>query len=370
MSSKIRVLVVEDSLTIRKHLVELLSADPAFTVVGEAKDGRSAIQQCEALRPDVVTMDMMLPVMSGLAATEYIMAFCPTPIVICSASMNRGEVFRTYDAISAGAVDVFPKLKPGDDEEAWATKFKSVVRIASRIKVVTHPRAKLATVLPDLVRSLTPSPHGAPPAPVGPPPPAMPMVPGRPLGVIAISASTGGPGAVRRVLIDLPVSFPLPILLVLHIGEPFDLALADWLDAQSPHRVVFATEGMPVVDGGPRVIMSPGGKHMFVSGGRVRLGSGPERHSCRPSVDVLFESVATEYGSAAGAVLMTGMGRDGADGLLAIRRVGGRTIAQDEATCVIYGMPRAAVMNGAAESVQPLDGIAAELVRLAAGARP
>ena len=140
--------------------------------------------------------------------------------------------------------------------------------------------------------------------------------------------------------------------------------------AQSPHRVVFATEGIPVVDGGPRVIMSPGGKHMFVSGGRVRLGSGQERHSCRPSVDVLFESVAAEYGSAAGAVLMTGMGRDGADGLLAIRRVGGRTIAQDEATSVIYGMPRAAVMNGAAESVQPLDSIAAELVRLAAGARP
>ena len=364
MNSKIRVLVVEDSLTIRKHLVELLSADPAFSVVGEAADGRAAIQQCEALRPDVVTMDMMLPVMTGLSATEYIMAFCPTPIVICSASMNRGEVFRTYDAIAAGAVDVFPKMKPGDDEAVWASKFKSVVRIASRIKVVTHLRAKLAGV--DGARSATPPPFpGHAPAPSH----ALPLAPGRPLGVIAIGASTGGPAAVRRVLMDLPESFPLPILLVLHIGEPFDVALADWLDGQSSHRVVFAKDGISVTEGGPRVIMSPGGKHMFVSGGRVRLGSGPERHSCRPSVDVLFESVATEYGAAAGAVLMTGMGRDGADGLLAIRRTGGRTLAQDEATSVIYGMPRAAVMNGGAESVQPLGSIAAELVRLAAGAK-
>lgn len=367
MSGKIRVLVVEDSLTIRKHIVEVLSADPAFSVIGEAKDGRSAIQQCEALRPDVVTMDMMLPVMTGLSATEYIMAFCPTPIVICSASMNRGEVFRTYDAIAAGAVDVFAKIQPGDDEAIWAEKFKSVVRIASRIKVVTHPRAKLAS-LPDVGRSLSPAPFVAPAAPVVERS-AAPVVAGRPLDVIAIGASTGGPGAVRRVLVNLPASFPLPILLVLHIGEPFDLALADWLDAQSPHRVEFATEGASVMDGGPRVIMSPGGKHMFVSGGRVRLGSGPERHSCRPSVDVLFESVAAEYGASAGAVLLTGMGRDGAEGMLAIRRAGGRTIAQDEATSVIYGMPRAAVLIGAAEAVHPLDGIAAELVRLAAGGK-
>lgn len=363
MNSKIRVLVVEDSMTVRKHLVEVLSSDPGFTVVGEAADGRAAIQQCEALRPDVLTMDMMLPTMTGLAATEYIMAFCPTPIVIVSASMNRGEVFRTYDAIAAGAVDVFPKLKPADDAAAWTERFKSVVRIASRIRVVTHPRARLTTTVP--ARRPTP-----PPGPIGNG--ASPITSPRAhaasgLKVVALGASTGGPGAVRRLLLDLPPSFPLPILLVLHIGEPFDTALADWLDAQTPHHVVFAREGDIVLDGAPRVIMSPGGKHMFVSDGRVRLGNGPERHSCRPSVDVLFESVAVEYGASAAAALMTGMGRDGADGMLAIRRAGGRTIAQDESTSVIYGMPRAAVENNGAEKVLPLDHIAGELVSMVGG---
>lgn len=361
MTSKIRVLVVEDSITIRKHLVEVLSSDPGFTVVGEAADGRAAIQQCEALRPDVLTMDMMLPTMTGLAATEYIMAFCPTPIVIVSASMNRGEVFRTYDAIAAGAVDVFPKLKPADDEAAWAARFKSVVRIASRIRVVTHPRARLATTAPARRPTPPPGPIGNVASPISRPNASTG------LKVVALGASTGGPGAVRRVLLDLPPSFPLPILLVLHIGEPFDTALADWLDAQTPHEVVFAKDGDIVIDGAPRVIMSPGGKHMFVSDGRVRLGNGPERHSCRPSVDVLFESVAVEYGASAAAVLLTGMGRDGADGMLAIRRAGGRTVAQDESTSVIYGMPKAAMENGGAEKVLPLDHVAGELVSMVGG---
>ena len=344
-ASKTRVLVVEDSLTARKHIVEVLSADPTFEVVAEAADGRQAIELCERHRPDVVSMDMVLPVMSGLAATEWIMAYCPTPIVVVSASMNRGEVFRTYDAIAAGAVDVLPKPTGDVASSEWAARLKFVLRIAARIKVVTHPRGRLGAVNAQSV---------APPQPP----------PGSPARVVAIGASTGGPSAVRRLLMDLPAGFPVPILLVLHIGAPFDESLADWLDAQTPHRVAFAVDGENLFDGPPRVRMAPGNHHLLVERGKVRLGSGPERHSCRPSVDVMFESLATEVGASAAGVLLTGMGRDGADGLLAIRRAGGHTIAQDEATCVIYGMPRAAVEIGAAASVLSLDAIAPALRRL------
>jgi two-component system chemotaxis response regulator CheB len=347
-AAKIRVLVVDDSLTARKHIVDVLAADPSFEVVAEAADGRQAIELCEQRRPDVVTMDMMLPVMSGLAATEWIMAYCPTPIVILSASMNRGDVFRSYDAIAAGAVDVLPKPSGPGGDGAWVDRLKFVLRVASRIKVVTHVRARLA---PQSMAGARATHATAPPA--------APRV-----RVVAIGASTGGPGAVRRVLLGLPASLSVPVLLVLHVGEPFDATLADWLDAQTAHRVAFAVDGEPLFDGPPRVLMSPAGKHMFVSQGKLCLGSGPERHSCRPSVDVLFESVAAEVGVASVGVLMTGMGRDGAEGLLAIRKAGGYTIAQDEATSIVYGMPRAAVELGAAVSVLPLDGIAPALHRL------
>ena len=173
----------------------------------------------------------------------------------------------------------------------------------------------------------------------------------------------------RRLLTSLPVGLAVPVLLVLHIGEPFDATLADWLDAQSPHRVAFAVDGEALFEGPPRVLMAPAGKHMTIRKGRLRLDSGPERHSCRPSIDVLFESVASEVRGGAVGVLLTGMGRDGAEGLLAIRRAGGHTIAQDEASCVIYGMPRAAVEVGAADSVLPIDAIAPALQRLIAGGK-
>lgn len=344
-SSRIRVLVVDDSITARKHIVEVLEADPGFEVVAEAADGREAIELCGKLKPDVITMDMMLPVMSGLAATEWIMAYCPTPIVVVSGSLNRGEVFRTYDAITAGAVEVVPKPDARLNGSAWAARLTSVLRIASRIKVVTHVRARLSR-----------SPSGI--GPTAPPPST------RAVRLVAIGASTGGPGAVRRVLTDLAPSFPVPILLVLHIGAPFDLTFADWLDAQSQHQVAFAVDGEPVFDGPPRVLLAPAGQHMSIAEERIRLDAGPERHSCRPSIDVLFESLAAEIGSGAAGVLLTGMGRDGADGLLAIRRAGGHTIAQDEATSVVYGMPRAAAEIGAAGSILPLDAIGPALSRL------
>ncbi len=162
---RIRVLIVEDSLTVRKRLSEVLSSQPDFDVVGEAEDGKQGIEMCQALRPDVITMDMMMPVMSGLAATEYIMAYFPTPIVIVSASTNRGELFRTYEALAAGAVDVLDK-PPGDDSDAaWEKRFTVAVRLVSKIKVITHPRARLRQLkqpaLPPVIRRETPLPQFA-----------------------------------------------------------------------------------------------------------------------------------------------------------------------------------------------------------------
>lgn len=345
MTTPIRVLVVDDSMTVRGLIVDILNANPTFIVVGEATDGRQAIEMCERLRPDVVTMDMAMQILSGLAATEYIMAYCPTPIVVVSGSMNRGEVFRTYDAIAAGAVDVLEKPNASTPTEEWAKKLAFVLRVASRIKVVTHPRKRLPSSLPPARVTQAPAD----------------------VRVVAIGASTGGPGAVRRLLADIPGGFPVPMLLVLHIGEPFDATLADWFDAQTEHRVGFAVNGQSLFDGNPRVIMAPAGKHLRVSAGRLYLDDGPERHSCRPSVDVLFQSLATDMGASTAAVLMTGMGRDGATGLLEIRKAGGYTIAQDEATSVVYGMPRAAVELGAAKTVLPLDLIGGAITRVVRG---
>ena len=182
--------------------------------------------------------------------------------------------------------------------------------------------------------------------------------------MIAIGASTGGPGAIVEVLRGLPPTFTLPVLFVLHIGGPFGFAFADWLDGQTGRRVQYAHDGQDVTDAVGRVVMAPPEHHLVVRNTKLHLTREPERHWCRPSVDVLFESVADEYGTAAVGCLLTGMGRDGAAGLAAIRRHGGLTIAQDEATSVVYGMPREAVLLGAVEHVLPLDEIGPALSTL------
>jgi two-component system chemotaxis response regulator CheB len=345
-----RILVVEDSPTVRQRLVEILASDPDMELVGVAEDGRRAIDICRQCRPDVITMDMMLPVMSGLAATEYIMAHCPTPILVVSASINRGELFKIYDALAAGAVDVLEKPTGTEAEGAWERRFLSTLKLVARISVITHPRARLAGLRRQTLDVLPPSTD--------------PQQPARKYDLVAIGASTGGPAAIVEVLRGLPAEFRLPILLVLHINEPFGAAFADWLDGQTGRRVSHPKDGAPLDSAIGRVIMAPGGRHLVVRDGRLRLTVDRERHSCRPSVDVLFESVAQEYGTSAAACLLTGMGKDGAQGLLKIRAAGGMTIAQDETTSVIYGMPREAVMLGAAMHVLPIGEIGSRLASL------
>ncbi|MBI4567795.1 MAG: chemotaxis-specific protein-glutamate methyltransferase CheB [Planctomycetes bacterium] len=357
----IRALLVEDSATVRARLREVLEAAGGFEVVGEAGDGAAAVERCRALRPNLITMDMMLPVMSGLAAVEYLMAHLPTPILIVSSSTNRGELFKTYEALAAGAVDVLEKPRGDESDHAWEERFVAAARMVARIPVITHPRGRLATGIggPGAVHA-----DGAAGSAGG----AAGSAGGAPeTRVVAIGASTGGPGAVLEILRGLPADFRPPLLLVLHIGEPFGAAFADWLDAQTPRRVRYAREGEPLVEAAGAVVMAPPGRHLVARDGRLRLTQEPERHSCRPSIDVLFESLAREHGPACVACLLTGMGRDGAAGLLAVRRAGGVTIAQDEATSVVYGMPREAAEIGAAREVLPLPLIAG---RIAALCRP
>jgi two-component system chemotaxis response regulator CheB len=292
--------------------------------------------------------------MSGLAATEYVMAHCPTPILIVSSSVNRGELFQTYEALAAGAVDVMEKPGGNDPAGTWEQRFVSTVKLVARIRVITHPRARLDQLAlahrdPSTTPRLQPRPGS--------------------FDVVAMGASTGGPSAIVEVLRALPPTFVLPVLLVLHVGEPFSSAFADWLDGQTERRVAYARNGQTVSSAVGQVIMAPPDRHLVVRDLRLWLTDDPERHSCRPSVDVLFESVAKEYGASGVACLLTGMGRDGAAGLSAIRQTGGLTIAQDEATCVVYGMPREAVLLGAVQHLLPLGEIGRSIVALAASDR-
>ncbi len=353
---KLRVLIVEDSLTVRQRLCEALSADPDVCLVGEAENGKEAIELCQSMRPDVISMDMMLPVMSGLTATEYIMAYCPTPILVVSSSFNRGELFKTYEALAAGAVELMEKPNVDDHEEDWSRRYLAMLKLVARVKVVTHLRGRKNGHL-DPAPKLTPA-RLDDSSPVCPP--LSPIHPS--IQLIAIGASTGGPGAIVEVLHKLPSSLSVPVLIVIHISEPFGSAFAEWLDAQTHHTVHIAREGQLLNK--PGVFMAPPNCHLTVHEKRIHMTKDPERFSCRPSVDVLFESVSREYGSDAIGCLLTGMGQDGARGLLEMRRSGSITIAQDEATCVVYGMPREAALLGAAQTILPLSEIGLAMANL------
>ncbi|UQA60741.1 chemotaxis-specific protein-glutamate methyltransferase CheB [Polyangium aurulentum] len=376
---KIRVLVVEDSLTVRSRLVATLASDPEIEVVGEAEDGARGIALCTRLRPDVMTLDMVLKNGTGVEVTEHVMAYCPTPIVIVSASFNRGEMLNTYDALAAGALEVIEKPTGKEPDGAWERRFIDTVKIASKIKVITHVRGKLrsTTPLPGTLSALAHSPPTTEREPVSPsrrgsmitprpPAPAAIHAEGsRRYTCVAMGASTGGPGAVVRILRELQPPLPLPVLLVIHLGQPFGQAFADWLNQMVPVPVAEARQGEPLPPPGVgRVLMAPPDRHLFVEGGRLCLSEGPERHSCRPSVDVLFESVARELGPSAIGCLLTGMGKDGATGLLEMKRAGAMTLAQDEPTSVVFGMPREAIRLGAASRILPLGDFAKTLLAL------
>jgi two-component system chemotaxis response regulator CheB len=327
--SSLRVLIADDSLTVRRRLRDVLQEDPGIEVVGEAATGAELITLCEALKPDVISLDVLMPGMDGVRATEEIMARMPTPILVVSSTDNRNERLSTMAALAAGAVDVIEKPSSAAAQASFDQRYLRALKLVSRIAVITHPRARLK--------------------PSSVPSPALPAADTNARSLVALGASTGGPMAVAQILGALPKDFAAPILLVMHIGHSFGLTLAEWLASLCRLSVLQAQGGETVSAG--KVFVCPPDRHLVIQGGRLELTRGPERHSCRPSVDVLFESVAEQYGARAVGCLLTGIGRDGAAGLLAMRQRGALTIAQDEASCTVFGMPRAAIELGAAMHV-------------------
>lgn len=348
----IRVLIAEDSVTLSELLVAILESDPEIEVIGQAKNGEEAVAMAKRLRPDLITMDVHMPVMDGFAATKEIMVHAPTPIIIVSSSTSRRHVDLSFHALRAGALMVVPKPDnpASPDFNGKHERFLRLVKAMADVKVVRRWDRPAA---------------GAPAAPPGDRIEAL----ASPIRIVAMAASTGGPAALYRILADLPGDFPAPLLVVQHIADGFIAGMADWLSTGCALRVKLAENGEPLT---PRtVFVAPDGRHLGVQGKeRVVVSRTDPVDGFRPSASFLFESVARSYGSAAAAVILTGMGRDGVIGLEAIRRSGGVVIAQDEATSIVHGMPGAAIAAGVVDAVLPVEAIGSSLVALVrAGAR-
>lgn len=354
MRPRVRVLIVDDSAVMRQLLTAILSRAPDIEVVGTARDAFTARDRILGLRPDVLTLDVEMPGMDGLTFLEKLMRAAPMPVVMVSSLTERGAV-TTLRALELGAVDFVakPKLDVRAGTLTLADELVEKVRAAARARL----------------RPLRPRPAPAVPARAEPPPAEPAALPRSTWSVIAMGASTGGTEALREVLSSLPADSP-GVVVVQHMPEGFTRSFAERLDGLCRVRVREARDGDRILPG--HVLIAPGNRHLRVyrSGAvyGVRLSDDPPVNRHRPSVDVLFQSCARALGANAVGVILTGMGGDGARGLLAMRAAGARTIAQDEATCVVFGMPREAIAAGAVEEILPLDQIASRALRYAQAA--
>jgi two-component system, chemotaxis family, protein-glutamate methylesterase/glutaminase len=346
----LRVLVAEDSPTDQELLVAVLESDSEIRVVGRADDGMEAVELARRLRPDLVTMDIFMPRLDGFEATREIMISAPTPIMLVSSSAGGREVELSMKAMEVGALTVVAKpghvRAPGFDEER--ARFLATVKAMSQVRVVRRWPDRGSPTAAVRARAARPS-NGTP-------------------RLIAIGASTGGPAAVRRILGDLPNDLPVPVLVVQHMARGFTAGLVSWLGTSCGLPVKIAQHGEPLVGG--TVFVAPDDSHLALMENTIDLTVHPELpEAFQPSANVLFESVARAYGSGVLAVILTGMGSDGVKGLQAVRAAGGMVLAQDEATSVIYGMPREASMVGAVNEELPLDEIGPRLTQLAVGGK-
>ncbi len=339
--SKTRVLIVDDSLVATEMLRQILASDPGIEVVGVATNGTDAVAAVTELRPDLVTMDIHMPGMDGLEATEQIMAYTPTPILVVSSSVYSEGMGRAFDALTLGALDVIKKPEPRDwaDLERIARDIISRVKILANVRVVTH------------IRGRRPKPAAAPSddAPVR-------------RSMVAVASSTGGPSALLDVLGRLPKDLPVPVVVAQHIAEGFVPGLVSWLDSGCAVRCVMATDGDVPEPG--CVYLAPTGANTVFDGRALRIVAAKAGQLYVPNADALFESLAANVRAGAVGVVLTGMGADGASGLARIKAAGGATIAQDEASCTVFGMPKVAIEMGAAEQVLPATAIAGAIERL------
>lgn len=345
----IRVLVVDDSAFMRKAISMMLDSDPEIEVIDTARDGLEAIEKIKRLRPQLVTLDIEMPRMDGITALKRIMKECPTPVMMISSLTQEGAQ-ATVEALQAGAVDFIPKqlsfvsLEINKIKDELLAKVKSIVRSRSRI----FSRAR--------------SGHAPPGAPRAEPQRRV-IFPQAQL--LAIGVSTGGPFALQQVIPKLPANFPIPIAIVQHMPPHFTRTLAERLNMLSPLRVVEAEPGMNVEPG--TVLVAPGGRHLtFRKSSLGVITATPEEPKSvlhKPSVDVMFDSACYAYRGKVLSLIMTGMGKDGLEGAKRIKQLGGRVLAQDEASCVVYGMPKAIVDAGIADAVFPLENLAGALTR-------
>lgn len=345
----INVLVVDDSAVARAFLVELLGSDPAIRVVGTAADGMEAVEAVEKLRPDLVTMDIHMPRMDGQEAIREIMQTRPTPIVVVTGNEITEEVRATFESLELGALALVPRpAGPRHPEHAaLSRRLIETVKLMSEVKVVRRWNRQPACVV------------RAAPAPIA----------GRTrrVRIVAIGASTGGPTVLKDILLALPRTFTVPVAIVQHIAPGFVDGFAAWLADGTGRSVRVARGGEDLAAGG--VYVAPDGAHLgFDLSGRVLLERERAGGGLCPSVTHLFKATARVFGADAAGVLLTGMGRDGADGLLALRRAGAVTIAQDAESCVVNGMPGEAVRLGAADHVLSPEKIAEILAGLSPGA--
>ena len=354
----IRVLVAEDSPTARALIIAMLSAEDDMHIVGEASTGLQAVDMAQQLLPDLITMDVHMPEMNGLEATKQIMGRSPRPIIIVSSAARSDEVALSLEATRAGALMVLPKPE-GPSSPGFASDSRqlvSMVRAMSQVKVVRRHGAS-----PPFTAQRTRQSRPAFTLP------SAQVAAGAPIRVVAIGASTGGPAALRTVLSELPSGFPVPILIVQHIANGFTQGLAQWLGGYTRLRVKVAELSERLAPA--TVYIAPDDRHLGcqldVYGDiRILLHTAPPVGAFRPSASFLFQSVAETVGAAALGVILTGMGDDGVAGLRILKARGGRIIAQDEASSVIYGMPREAARAGIVDVTVGINGVARKLVEL------
>ncbi|UUQ63904.1 chemotaxis response regulator protein-glutamate methylesterase [Pseudomonas fuscovaginae UPB0736] len=374
----VKVLVVDDSGFFRRRVSEILSADTSIKVVGTATNGKEAIDQALALKPDVITMDYEMPMMDGITAVRHIMQRCPTPVLMFSSLTHEGARV-TLDALDAGAVDFLPKnfedisRNPEKVKQMLCEKVHSISRSNRRFSSYSSPAAApTAAPAPSSTSSFSsnhaPSPAAAPVRSTPVPsraPAATATTSGTPkrkaYKLVAIGTSTGGPVALQRVLTQLPANFPAPIVLIQHMPAAFTKAFAERLDKLCQISVKEAEDGDILRPG--LALLAPGGKQMMVDArGTVKILPGDERLNYKPCVDITFGSAAKSYGDKVLAVVLTGMGADGREGARLLKQGGSAVWAQDEASCVIYGMPMAIVKADLADAVYSLDDIGKHLV--------
>lgn len=346
MGKTLRVLLVDDSPTVRHFLAGLINAAPDMQVVGEGRDGEEAIALVERLKPDILSMDVQMPRLDGLAATHKLMVENPLPIVIVSGRLQRKDVDLAFLALQAGALAVLETPPHHGDPEFIARRdqFLHTLRTMSAVRVV---RRWGHTPAPPVITETTPKPATQP-------------------LVVAIGASAGGPVALHHILGELPADFNVPLVIVQHMADGFMDGMIRWLDSCTSLPVMQARQAQIVQPG--EIVVAGCETHLLLrkAGDRVRVMLDPERGAAlyQPSVDLMFESVARSFGTRALGILLTGMGEDGAVGLKAMHGQGARTIAQDEESCLVYGMPGAAVALGAAEQIVPLNQIASTILDL------